>query len=130
MSPIGTKLPIRDVRSSAATGGKPDMPKWPESVAPDPKRSLSASHHVNPLFVEVRLERGKDNVAADRESGARLNDEILGTESEWTHLHDLEAKLALRHDTVPRRKRSSKPLCSSFRNVTRPWHEDIARWLN
>lgn len=29
-------------------------------------------------------------------------DEIAGTESEWTHLHDLEAELALRHDTVPR----------------------------
>lgn len=29
-------------------------------------------------------------------------DEVPGTESEWTHLHDLEAELALRHDTVPR----------------------------
>ncbi len=29
-------------------------------------------------------------------------DEVLGSESEWTHLHDLEAELALRHDTVPR----------------------------
>ncbi|MDP1837841.1 MAG: hypothetical protein Q8N31_13525 [Reyranella sp.] len=29
-------------------------------------------------------------------------DEVLGTESEWTHLHDLEAELSLRHDTVPR----------------------------
>jgi len=29
-------------------------------------------------------------------------DKELGTESEWTHLHDLEAELALRHDTVPR----------------------------
>jgi hypothetical protein len=29
-------------------------------------------------------------------------DEEPGTESEWTHLRDLEAELALRHDTVPR----------------------------
>lgn len=29
-------------------------------------------------------------------------DEVVGTESEWTHLHDLESELALRRDTVPR----------------------------
>ena len=29
-------------------------------------------------------------------------DEVVGTESEWTHLHDLEAELSLRRDTVPR----------------------------
>ena len=29
-------------------------------------------------------------------------DEIAGSESEWTHLHDLEAELTLRRDTVPR----------------------------
>lgn len=29
-------------------------------------------------------------------------DEIAGTESEWTHMHDLEAELTLRRDTVPR----------------------------
>src|SRR3954467_6485252 len=29
-------------------------------------------------------------------------DGVMGTESEWTHLHDLEAELTLRRDTVPR----------------------------
>ncbi len=29
-------------------------------------------------------------------------DQVAGTESEWTHLHDLEAELSLRRDTVPR----------------------------
>ena len=29
-------------------------------------------------------------------------DDVLGSESEWIHLHYLEAELALRHDTVPR----------------------------
>ncbi len=29
-------------------------------------------------------------------------DQIVGTESEWTHLHDLESELSLRRDTVPR----------------------------
>ena len=29
-------------------------------------------------------------------------DKEPGTESEWIHLRDLEAELALRHDTVPR----------------------------
>lgn len=29
-------------------------------------------------------------------------DQVAGTESEWTHLHDLESELSLRRDTVPR----------------------------
>ena len=29
-------------------------------------------------------------------------DEIAGSESEWIHMHDLEAELTLRRDTVPR----------------------------
>ncbi len=29
-------------------------------------------------------------------------DQVAGTASEWTHLHDLESELSLRRDTVPR----------------------------
>lgn len=29
-------------------------------------------------------------------------DDVQGSQDDWTHLHDLEAELALRRDTVPR----------------------------
>jgi hypothetical protein len=38
MTAHGPKLPIRDVRSSVATGGRPDMVQKAESVAFDPSR--------------------------------------------------------------------------------------------
>jgi hypothetical protein len=36
MSPVGTKLPIRDVRCPVAVGGKPDMVRKANSVEIDP----------------------------------------------------------------------------------------------
>jgi len=47
MSLIGTKLPIRDVRSSAAIGGRPDMMRTAEIDHPSATLAASSQAAAN-----------------------------------------------------------------------------------
>lgn len=54
----GTNRTTSDVRSSVATGGKPDMAGQPNSVEIDPKRLvLAGSSDVRFLIIADRIER-------------------------------------------------------------------------
>lgn len=78
-----------------------------QRVRPHADRGLSG---LLPLRARDRLPaarppvRGREVLQAEVRLAGHLTRfvEVVGTESEWTHLHDLEAELSLRRDTVPR----------------------------
>lgn len=76
----------------------------------------SAGRLIEAYLAHIRFERAIDYLRRGRRfAGKKFYtlkfewrdlytrfDEVVGTESEWVHLHDLEAELSLRRDTVPR----------------------------